>query len=163
MKKIESNVMKSSFLNGKFHAYVFLFIFIVSIPVQLIFDLNFWFFTVFSGFGSILLYTMSKANFHNSYIKFNETSFEYKNYFENQGKLIGLKNISDTIKISYSGIRVRHEDISSIDYRTNIIYLTLKSGKKYELDIVYFGFKEIQEIKKEITKLRTKLLKKGDN
>ena len=163
MKRIESKIMKRSFINGKAQSYIFLFIFIVSIPVQLLFDLNFWFFTVFSGFASLLSYTMSKGNFHNSYINFNESSFEYKNYFENYGRFKGLKNISDTIKISYSGIKVRHEDISSIDYRTNTIYLTLKSGKKYELDIVYFGFKDIQEIKKEITKLRIKLLKKRDN
>ena len=154
MKKIEASVMKSNFINGKVNAYFFLFIFIISIPIQLIFDLNYWFFTVFSGFASLLSYILSKRKYHHSYIIFDETYLEFKNYFENHGKFKGLKYFNDTMTIALTGITVDYKDISSINYSNNLIHLKLKNGKNYELDIVYFGYKEIQEIKAEINKLK---------
>ena len=154
MRRIEANVMKNNVRNGKVAVHALLYFFIISIPIQLLFNLNLWFFTVFSGIASIFGHFVLKSKFHEAYISFHKSYFKYKNSFESQIKAITNPEIMYEIKMK--GIKVNYKDIESINQTFNKINLNLKNGKRYELDLLEFGYKEIQEIKVEIEKLKTK-------
>ncbi|PKL78627.1 MAG: hypothetical protein CVV25_10985 [Ignavibacteriae bacterium HGW-Ignavibacteriae-4] len=160
MKKIEANVMKNNVRNGRASIWFAASISLISIPIQLIFNLNLWFFTIFSGIAAVIGQFVLKSKFHEAYISFYENYFEYKNSFENDIKM--FTHIETMYDLKMKGIKIFYKDIVSLKQTYNKINISLKDGKNYELDFLEFGYKKIQEIKAEIVKLETKLLKEED-
>lgn len=155
MKKIEANIMKNNVRNGKVAVHAMLYLFIISIPIQLIFNLNLWFFTVFLGAAAIIGLLVLKSNLHEAYISFHKNHLKYKNSFENHIKL--FTHTETIYELKVKGIKVFYKDIISISQTFNKINILLKNERQYELDLLEFGYKEIQEIKKEIEKLKNQI------